>query len=193
MRVHRLATASLADRPAKSWPFARSVGPARLSTLLVMTITTDRSTRAVLPATDDVAPPRTVLSAVWVAMLMCFAFVDIFGFYRADIARDVRAGELSQVGVTIDQGFLVFALSYVLPAIAMVPLSVMLPRSINRVVQIVVAVLYAVSIAVLMVGEPYAYYLIGSAVEIVCLIGITVVAWRWRPVARVSGDTVDDS
>ncbi len=49
-----------------------------------------------------------------------------------------------------------------------------------RTTTLVVAPLYAVSILALCVGETWVYYLLGSAVEVVLPVAITVTAWRWR-------------
>lgn len=117
------------------------------------------------PAPD----PRTVISALWVAMLFAFAYVDIFSFYRADVLRGALDGKVASANVTIDQGFLVFATVYVLPAILMVPLSLLLPHRLNGIIQVVVAGLYAISIIALAVGEEWHYYVIGSVFEVVLL------------------------
>jgi hypothetical protein len=55
-----------------------------------------------------------------------------------------------------------------------------LPRRVNRPLTVVVASLYALSIAVSCIGETWAYYLVGSAVEVVLLVTAVAVAFRWR-------------
>ena len=37
---------------------------------------------------------RIKISALWTAMLFVFAYVDIFGLYRADIRADIEAGQI---------------------------------------------------------------------------------------------------
>jgi len=57
---------------------------------------------------------KLVLSALWIAMLIVFAYVDIFGFLRADILRAALDGKMAATGITVDQMFLVFTTVYIL-------------------------------------------------------------------------------
>jgi len=122
---------------------------------------------------------KLVLSALWIAMLIVFAYVDIFGFFRADILEAALDGKVATMGVTIDQVFLVFTTVYILIPTLMVVLSLVLRPRVNRVVNIVVALVYAVSIIAACIGETWAYYFLGSAVEVVLLIAIVRTAWTW--------------
>ncbi len=42
---------------------------------------------------------RVVLSALWIAMLIVFAYVDIFGFLRADVIDAARDGRVAATGL----------------------------------------------------------------------------------------------
>jgi Zn-dependent protease with chaperone function len=67
----------------------------------------------------------------------------------------------------------------------MIPLSIALPRRTNRIVNIVVAVLFAITVAGGAVGE-WGYYVLASVVEIILLAAIVVVSARWsRSAERV--------
>lgn len=88
-------------------------------------------------------------------------------------------GEVPGVGVTIDQTFLLCATVFVLLPTLLIPASLLLAARWSRVANLVVAPVYAVLIAALMIGETWAYYLVGSAVEVVLLATIAVLAWRW--------------
>jgi hypothetical protein len=122
---------------------------------------------------------KLVLSALWVAMLIVFAYVDIFGFFRADILRAALDGKVATTGIAVDQVFLVFGAVYILIPTLMVVLSLVLRPRVNRIVNIVVALVYAVSIGALSIGEEWVYYLLGSAVEVVLLVAIVRTAWTW--------------
>lgn len=128
---------------------------------------------------------KLVLSALWIAMLIVFAYVDIFGFLRADALRAALDGKMATTGFTIDQVFLVFTTVYILIPTLMVVLSLVLRPRVNRIVNIVVALVYAVSIIASCIGETWAYYFLGSAVEVVLLIAIVRTAWTW-PRAQVA-------
>jgi hypothetical protein len=71
---------------------------------------------------------RLVLSALWIAILIVFAYVDIFGFFRADILRAALDGKVAATGIAVDQVFLVFTTVYILIPTLMVLLSLALPE-----------------------------------------------------------------
>ena len=122
---------------------------------------------------------KLVLSALWVAMLFVFAHVDIFGLFRADVLKAALDGKVATTGFAVNQAFLTYTLLYVLPATLMVVLSLLLKARVNRMVNLVVSLLYMVTIIGAAVGEGWAYYIVGSVVEIVLLAAIALSAWRW--------------
>ncbi|PIE28106.1 MAG: hypothetical protein CSA58_00665 [Micrococcales bacterium] len=125
-----------------------------------------------------------MLSSLWATMLFVFAYVDIFAFWRADVIRGSLAGTVPVSGFTIDQRFLVLTTLYVLVPSLMVAGSTMLPWRILRPLTMGLAVLYAATIAAAAVGDPWAYYLIGSVVEVALLALIGFRAWRHRTADR---------
>jgi len=122
---------------------------------------------------------KLVLSALWIAMLIVFAYVDIFGFFRADVLHAALDGKVAVLGLTVDQMFLVFTTVYILIATLMVFLSLVLRPRVNRIVNIVVALFYAVSIIASCIGEEWVYYLLGSVLEVALLAAIVYHAWTW--------------
>jgi hypothetical protein len=122
---------------------------------------------------------KLVLSALWIAMLIVFAYGDIFGLFRADVLRAALDGRMAATGLAVDQVFLALTDVYILIPTLMVVLTLVLRARVNRVVNIVVALVYAVSIIASCVGETWVYYFLGSAVEVVLLIAIVRTAWRW--------------
>ena len=61
----------------------------------------------------------------------------------------------------------------------MVVLSLLLTPRFNRGINIVVSILYMISIIVSCIGETWAYYIIGSAIEVILLAAIARTAWKW--------------
>ena len=119
---------------------------------------------------------RPKISALWVAMLVLFAYGDIFGFFKPGQIEEVMSGEIS--GIEITQGFL-FAISlYIAIASVMIFLTLVLKPAVARWTNIVLAILYIVSIIAAAIGED-AYYLFLSAVEIAMLLLIFGYAWAW--------------
>jgi hypothetical protein len=75
--------------------------------------------------------------------------------------------------------FLAFTTVYILIPTLMVFLSLVLRPRVDRIVNIVVALVYAVSIIASCIGEGWAYYLLGSALEVALLVAIVYHAWTW--------------
>lgn len=139
--------------------------------------TTARSSDTGLEAPVDT---RIVLSTLWTTMLFVFAYVDIFGFWRADVIRGALAGVVPGAGFAVDQRFLALTTAYILVPSLMVAGSLLLPRRVARPASIALAALYALTILGSAAGEPWIYYLLGSGVEVVLLGCIALRAWRWR-------------
>lgn len=120
--------------------------------------------------------PRIKISALWTAMLFLFVCVDLFSLYRSDVRADIEAGKIA--AFTIGQGYLLGVMIYVLVPSLMVFLSLVLPVKITRTANIVVAVVYAVTVAGSAVGE-WNYFILGSLAEAVLLAGVVYYAWTW--------------
>jgi hypothetical protein len=131
------------------------------------------------PYQDTKIDVRFVLSALWTATLIVFAYGDIFALLRADVLRAALDGKVAVTGFSVDQAFLASTTVYILIPTLMVVLSLVLRPRVNRIANIVVAALYAASIIASCIGEGWVYYLLGSAVEDVLLIAIVRTAWTW--------------
>lgn len=134
---------------------------------------------------------KLVLSALWISMLFVFAYVDIFAYLRADVLKAALDGEVASTGFTVNQAFLVYTLVYVLVPAMMVALSLVLRPRANRLTNIVVSLVYLLTVIGSTVGETWAYYFIGSAVEVVLLAVIARTAWVW-PRADVTSRAMTD-
>jgi hypothetical protein len=129
---------------------------------------------------DVTVDRRVVLSGLWISTLFVFAYVDIFGFWRADVIDGALAGEVPGVGFQIDQTFLTLTTLYVLVPSLMVVVSLVAPARVNRAANVVVSLLYVASIAATLIGETWVYYWLGSGVEVVLLLVVARTAWTWR-------------
>ena len=132
--------------------------------------------------------PRVKIAALWASTLFIFAYVDLFSLYRADVRADIEAGEV--FAFTIGQGFLLGVTIYVVIPSLMLFLSLVLPVRITRAANIVMATLYALTIAGGAIGE-WNYYILGSLVEAALLAGVVYYAWTW-PKATATGATAID-
>jgi ABC-type dipeptide/oligopeptide/nickel transport system permease subunit len=122
---------------------------------------------------------KIVLCGLWISMLFVFAYVDILGFFRADVINGVLAGNVSGTGFEIDQAFLVFTTIYVAIPSLMIIVSLLASARINRTTNIVVSLTYLVTVAVTIAGETWIYYLLGTVAEMMLLLAIARVAWTW--------------
>jgi len=82
------------------------------------------------------------------------------------------------LGLTVDQMFLVFTTVYILIPTLMVFLSLVLRPRVNRIANIALSIIYALTIIGGAIGE-WNYYILGSAVEVVLLVAIVRTAWTW--------------
>jgi Family of unknown function (DUF6326) len=119
---------------------------------------------------------RIRISAAWVSVLFVFAYVDLFSLYRPDFRADLDAGEVG--GFDVSQSFLLGTTAYVVIPSLMVLLTLVLPPAVSRIANIVLAVVYAVTIIGGAVGE-WNYYILGSAIEVALLAAIVYFAWTW--------------
>jgi uncharacterized protein DUF6326 len=119
---------------------------------------------------------RVKISALWTAMLFVFAYVDIFSLYRPDFRADVEAGVVG--GFTVNQTFLLATTIYVVIPSLMIFGSLVLRPRINRLVNISLSIIYALTIIAGAVGE-WNYYLLGSAIEVVLLVAVFHYARSW--------------
>ena len=120
---------------------------------------------------------RLKIAALWIAMLFLFAYGDIFGFFNTGRIEEVIAGKVS--GIKITQGFLFGVSVYIAIASLMVFLTLVLRPRVNRWTNIVLPILYIVSIVASVVGESWAYFFLLSIVESALLVLIIWYAWTW--------------
>ena len=126
---------------------------------------------------DERINVRFKISALWIVLMFLYAYGDIFGFFRTGLIKEVMAGSIS--GIQITQGFLLGVSVYIAIASVMVFLSLVLRPRVNRWANIVVPILYIVSILVTLIGETWAYYYFLSVAECALLLLIVGYAWTW--------------
>jgi hypothetical protein len=119
---------------------------------------------------------RIKISALWTSMLFVFAYVDLFSLYRPDVRADLEAGEVG--GFTVNQSFLLGTTVYVvIPSLMVFCALVLRPRA-NRVANIALGIVYALTIIAGAIGE-WNYYILGSAIEVALLAALVYYAWTW--------------
>ena len=134
--------------------------------------------------------PRIKISVMWTAMLFVFVCVDLFSLYRSDVRADIEAGKIA--AFTIGQGYLLGVMVYVLVPSLMVFLSLVMPVRLTRMTNLVLAVLYAVTVAGSAIGE-WNYFILGSLAEAGLLAGVVYYAWTWPMATDIVPTPADQS
>ena len=126
------------------------------------------------------------ISALWTSMLFVFAYVDLFSLYRPDFRADLEAGEIA--GFTVNQSFLLGTSAYVVIPSLMVFLALILRPRVSRIANIVLGIIYALTIIAGAIGE-WNYYILGSADEVALLAAIVYYAWTWPKETSLGSNT----
>jgi hypothetical protein len=119
---------------------------------------------------------RLRISALWIAVLFIFSYVDLFSLYRPDFRADLENGKIS--GFDVNQTFLFFTTLYIIIPSLMVYLTLVMPRRLNRIVNITAAGLYGLTIVGSAVGA-WNYFILGSLIEAILLGVVVHHSWTW--------------
>lgn len=119
---------------------------------------------------------RIKISALWTSMLFVFAYVDLFSLYRPDFRAELEAGEVA--GFTVSQSLLLGTTVYVVVPSLMVFCVLILRPRVNRIANIALSIVYALTITAGAIGE-WNYYVVGSAIEVTLLAAVVYYAWTW--------------
>lgn len=120
---------------------------------------------------------RMKLSALWVALMFLYLYVDLFAFYKPGTIDDILIGRVWEFDIT--QGWALGALALMTIPSLMVYLSVTLSAAAARRANLVVAAMYTLVSIGNTAGETWAFIWLGSAVEVTLLLLIARHAWSW--------------
>ncbi len=119
------------------------------------------------------------LALLWVSLMFFYIYADVFSFFQPGIIEEIITGEVGDI--EISQIFLLGgAILMAIPSF-MVILSLTLKATVNRLVNIIVAIFhFIVLIGTLLVpGEIWAYYALYMIFEAVFIVLIVWHAWKW--------------
>lgn len=125
---------------------------------------------------DPPLPQRVKLSALWASLTFCYLYGDYFGLYKPGKLQHMLDGA-GPMGPSSQGSLLFVALLLAVPGL-MVVLSLMLPGSITRWLNIGLALFFATFVAITMPGAWW-FYLAYSSIEILLCGAIIWLAWRW--------------
>ena len=139
-------------------------------------MTTAEKTRRV--PQDVQVDVKIKLCALWAALMFCYTYADILGFYAPGNLEELLSGEIA--GIQMTQGLLLSSAILMAVPTAMVVLSLALKARANRWANIVVGIVYlGVLASTLLSGRNpayYVFYVVGKAVLIAAIIWH---AFRW--------------
>jgi hypothetical protein len=130
---------------------------------------------------DIKVPVRLKLSALWTALMFCYVYGDYFGLYPPGQLKGMLEGN-GPIGPTSQGSLVAVSLLMVIPSL-MTFLPLVLPPVLNRWLNVTLALVYAVVVALTMPGA-WIFYIAFSTVEIVLSLLIAWYAWRW-PKAQI--------
>ena len=123
-------------------------------------------------------PVQAKLAAAWTSFMFLYAYVDILKFFMPGTIDDILVGVVWEFDVS--QVFMVVALSLMAVPILMVFLSITLPTRANRLMNLIVALIYVVVSAFNALGESWTYYYtLSIGLEVIVLALIVRYAWTW--------------
>ena len=118
------------------------------------------------------------LAALWVALMFCYTYADILGFYAPGNLEELLSGEIA--GIQMTQGLLLASAILMVIPTAMVFLSLALKARANRLANIIVGIVYmGVLGSTLLTGRAPAYYVLYVLVKAVLIALIVWHAFKW--------------
>ena len=122
-------------------------------------------------------PVRLKLSALWASVMFLYVYVDIIHFYKPGTIEGILAGQVWKFDIS--QAWALGALGLMAIPSLMVALSLTLPARVARWTNLVVAALFVPISIGNVLGETWAFYWFGSAVEAALLLMVIRYSWTW--------------
>jgi hypothetical protein len=117
------------------------------------------------------------LAALWTAVMFLYIYIDYFHLYKPGTITNIIAGKVWEFDIT--QTFMMIGLTSVAVPALMIYLSLVLKAKINRRLNIIVGVFYAIYASFNLIGESWIFYYWGFFIELILFVLIVRSAWRW--------------
>lgn len=139
---------------------------------------------------DHPVPTRLKLSALWASVMFMYIYVDFFSLYQPGTIDGILEGRVWTLDITPVWAFGALALMAI--PILMVCVSLMAKAEFVRRASLIVGSLYALVSLANSVGESWAFYWLGSAVETALLLLIIRLAWTWQRSSTRAADQLSE-
>ena len=117
------------------------------------------------------------LSALWTSVMFCYIYGDYFWLYAPGKLQEILAGRMEPLGRVTEGVLLGTTVSMTIPSL-MIFLSLVLKRTPNRWLNVILGVAYSLFVLITMQGA-WAFYLFLGTVDIALTLLIVWYAWRW--------------
>ncbi len=117
------------------------------------------------------------LASIWASFMFLYIYVDYLGLYMPNMLKEIMAGKMFVFDIT-QTALLIGLISVSIPAL-MIFLSVSLPAKVNRITNIIVALIYIPYSLFNLVGLAWMHMIYGATVEVVLLMLVIGYAWKW--------------
>ncbi len=116
------------------------------------------------------------LSGLWCSVMFCYIYGDYFELYQPGKLQEMLSGRTA-LGAATQATLLGMAALMTIPSL-MVVLSLLLPATLSRWLNIVLGVLYS-AIMVLAIQGSWHFYVFFGLIEIALTVAIVWHAWTW--------------
>lgn len=121
---------------------------------------------------------RLKLAALWASLMFLYIYADYFMLYTGNTIKNMMNGIMGPLGPANDKIMIGVSILMIVPSM-MICLSALLPRQINKWLNILLGCAYAfIAGASNMGGAPF--YVLFGVVEIVVSLLIVFIAFSWR-------------
>lgn len=121
---------------------------------------------------------KVKLSLLWLFVMLNYIYADILTLMDASVLKEMLTGNVD--GMQITPTFLFFGAILMEIPIAMVVLSLVLKKKVNRWANITAGALKTLAVCgTLFVGVPTLYYSFFAVIEIATTLCIIYIAWKW--------------
>ena len=127
------------------------------------------------------APTPLKLAALWTSLMFLYVYGDYFHMYSPGKLDAMAAGKLGPFDAPGEVGVALISMMMVIPAL-MIALSLLLPASLSKWLNVVFGMVYAVILGLTLPGAPL-FYLAYGAIEIPVSLSIMLTALFWPKVA----------
>jgi hypothetical protein len=117
------------------------------------------------------------LSGLWIAAMFCYLYADVLAYMAPGHLAEILTGEIG--GIPINDLFLAAGALFMIPPILMIFLALTLKPKTNRLVNIIVGIVYTlVGVGMVFMASNVGYIVYGL-VESVLTALIVLYAWKW--------------